>query len=377
MSKKKIVHRLNVSKPTIIKWLGKDEYLENRGWKKGKSRKYDDDTVSKQICELKELRIKEKKYFTGSQYIQMDYANTYPENDVPSIWFIDETIRKAGLQTRQPKLKKKKGGSKYLLYPAESIKSLSGIHQSADFIGKKYIVGSSKPVNIFSSNYYCPFKLYQIKPILAEKVTYAIECLKEQWQKYPIPNVFRKDNGLQFRGTSRGKRCIGTFLKFLLNLNVTPLFSAPSKPWTNPHVEGHNRVFNEKVWSRNHFTDREQIDTECSRFNQESLDFFKYRYGQMILNNDYQYLKNEQETNTDELITTKGKKIYFIRFVESIKSDKDAYVIILNERVSIPEQYNHQFVFVQWNLETEHLLIYSEYDGAQTLIKEMKFKINR
>lgn len=305
----------------------------------------------------------------------MDYAKQYPEDLMPTIWYIDKVIHDAGLQTKKPKTKKK-GGSQYLLYPIQCIKQLGIIQQSADFIGKKYIVGRTEPINIFSNTYYAPFKLYQIKRVLAEKATCAIEELKQQWQKYPIPNVFRIDNGLQFRGTASGKRAIGIFLKFLLNLNVIPLFGTPSKPWTNPHIEGHNKVFNEKVWKNNFFTNVEQIDKECERFNRESLEFFKFKYAQFLSNNNLNYLKSKQKIITDKLITVKGKKIYFIRFVESPDQNQTASIIILNEIICLPEKYNHQFVFVEWNIEKEQLLIYSEFEKQITLIHQIKFKIN-
>ncbi|MBU4142097.1 hypothetical protein KKE99_04475, partial [Patescibacteria group bacterium] len=229
---------------------------------------------------------------------------------------------------------------------------------------------------IFSSSYYSPFKLYQIKRILAEKSTYAIEELIKQWKIYPIPNIFREDNGLQFRGTARGKRYLGMFLRFLLNLNITPLFGSPSKPWTNPHIEGHNRVFNEKVWGNNLFTSLEQIDIECERFNQESLDLFKYKYSELVANGNFRYLEKNQKIITDRLQSKKNKKIYFIRFIESIEEKRKANIVILNETVYLPEKYNHQFAFVEWNIEKEQLLIYSEYKKNINLINQIKFRLN-
>lgn len=306
----------------------------------------------------------------------MDYAKQYSQHPLPAIWYIDKVVREAGLQTKKPKTKKKKGGSEYLLYPVQCIRQLGYVQQSADFIGKKYIAGRTEPINIFSSSYYAPFKLYKIKRVLAEKAPYAIEEIKQQWQKYPIPNVFRVDNGLQFRGTASGKRAVGMFLRFLLNLNVTPLFGSPSKPWTNPHIEGHNRVFNDKVWSNNFFTGLEQIDQECERFNQESLEFFHYRYSQLIFNGNFNYLGAMEETAINRLVTVKGRKIYFIRFVESLDKDQKANITILNEIVHLPEKYNHQFVFVEWNIEKEQLLIYSEYKREITLIHQIKFRLN-
>lgn len=306
----------------------------------------------------------------------MDYAKQYPQETIPTVWQIDQAVREAKLQTKKPRGKKKRGGSKYLLYPAECVRRLGYVQQSADFIGKKYIAGRSEPINIFSSSYYSPFKLYKIKRVLAEKTTYAIDELKEQWSHYPIPDVFRIDNGLQFRGAGSGKRAAGMFLRFLLNLGVAPLFGSPSKPWTNPHVEGHNRVFNEKVWGNNFFTNLEQIDRECERFNQESLELFKFRYSRLIFNGNFNYLERNQEIITDKLITTKGKRIYFIRFLESPNKDDKASTIILNERICLPEKYNHQFVFVEWDIEKELLLFYSEFEKQISLIHQVQFRLN-
>ncbi len=378
-SKSQISKELGIRKATIIKWLNQDKYKDKRGWKKNKPRKYTDEEMPARICEIREKRIADKNYFIGSDYLQMDYADNHPDNELPSVWFIQETIRKNNLQIRKPK-KRKKGGAEYLLFPVSSVRNLGHIHQSGDFIGKKYISGCSEPVNILSTSYYSPFKLYEIAPILAEKSVYAIEKLSLQWQVYPIPDVFRMDNGLQFRGTASGKRSLGKFLIFLLNLGVTPLFGAPSKPWNNPHVEGHNRVFNEKVWKRNHFTDLEQIDKECKNFNAEGRQLFQFKYSKLIANNFqlYNYLEKDQKLETDKLQSVANKRICFIRFAESLEKKKcDAFFTIMNERIAIPEKYTHQFVFAEWHLEKEELLIYSEHKRERIMIRKIKFELNR
>jgi len=305
----------------------------------------------------------------------MDYARCYPKEQLPTLWYIKQTIKKAKLQTRKPK-RRQTGGSEYLLYPIQSIRSLKGIHQSADFIGKKYITGRSEPINIFSSSYYFPFKLYQIQRITAEKAMYAIEQLQNLWSRFPKPHVLRLDNGVQFRGTASGKRALGTFLLYLLNLNVIPLFGSPSKPWTNPHIEGHNRVFNEKIWSKNFFTSLDQIDQETERFNKESIELFHFKYAHYVVDNITRLIDSNARVNTETLRTRRGKKLYFIRFVESFESSKDAQVTIMNETIFLPEKYNHQFVFGEWNLETEILSLYSEYKKTVTLIQQIPFKLN-
>jgi len=354
--------------------LQQQQYQDNRGWQKGHARVYTDSNIAERVCALKRTRIDANKYFLGSEYVQMDYGKQYPHEELPSIWFIDKTVRQAGLQTRKPK-QRKKGGSQYLLYPVQSIRNLGQVHQSADFIGKKYIAGHREPITIFSTSYYAPFKLYQIKPVEAEQAVFAIENLIRLWRKYPLPDVLRIDNGLQFRGTARGKRCLGTFLRFLLNLEIKPLFGSPSKPWTNPHIEGHNRVFNEKVWAKNFFTSTDHVAQECQRFNSESLEYFHFKYKQLVFNGNFSYIEADQSIETDKLVSKKGKKIYFIRFVETADK-KTAWIKILNDTVVVPNQYAHQFVFVEWDIEKEQLLIYSEYNKVSTLIYECKFTLN-
>ncbi len=163
-----------------------------------------------------------------------------------------------------------------------------------------------------------------------------------------------------------------------MNLGITPLFGSPSKPWTNPNIEGHNRVFNEKVWNTNHFVSLEQIDTECERFNKESEELFKFKYANLIVNNRnlFRYLEKNQKIETDKLQSTANKKIYFTRFAESLDESKKTQIIIMNETVFIPEKYTHQFVFAKWDLEKEQLSIYSEYQKVKTFIEKIKFKIN-
>ena len=82
---------------------------------------------------------------------------------------------------------------------------------------------------------------------MSESAICAIEQLSLLWQIIPIPDVIRVDNGMTFRGTGAGVAHVGMFLKFLLNLGITPLFSSPYQSYTNPHIEGHNRTFTEKL----------------------------------------------------------------------------------------------------------------------------------
>ena len=365
---------LGIRRPTIVSWLAEEIYADNRGWQEGKKRTHTD-TEEDRIVALKQKRIDHKNYFLGAPYIQMDYEKTFPSASVPTLWFVNEVMRRHALQTHAPK-KRSKGQSivSRLKYPIRSIVELGRIQQSSDFIGKKYIAGSREPVSIFSTSYYQWLELYQIRRVPAEKAEYAIESLAHIWTSFPLPQVMRMDNGSPFRGAVSRVAEVGRFLTFLLNLNIIPLFSAAYQSYTNPHVEGHNRTFTEKLWSKHHFTDIRQIDRECDRFNGESKEYFEHHFKERLSKQYIRHLTGSSIVDGDVLRSTKGKKICFIRFVDRWKESDDRIgIVVMNCFVQIPEPYLNQYVLASLNLETATLHILSEYDRISKEILQVKF----
>ena len=146
----------------MIEWFKTAVYANNRGWQKGNNRTHSKEETER-IITLKKARIEKKKYFLGSPHVRMDYAKQFQGEALPSLWFFDKTVRDAGLQTHEPKKKNKQQGIvERLRFPIKSIVTLGRIHQSSDFVGKKWITGRSEPISIFSTSYYQWFQLYQI-----------------------------------------------------------------------------------------------------------------------------------------------------------------------------------------------------------------------
>ena len=248
----------------------------------------------KRIVLLKHERIESKKYFHGASYVRMDYAKKFPKDPLPSLWFVNDVVRQNGLQTHEPKKRTKRQNIvSRLKFPIRSIVSLGRIQQASDFIGKKYIQGRTEPVSLFSTSYYQWLQLYQVWRVSSEKVENVTACLSELWKRFPIPNVMRMDNGMTFRGTGHSEAHIGRCVVFLLNRKVIPLFSSPYQSYTNPHIEGHNRTFTEKLWSTQHFTSDEQIEKECSRFNAESEEFCRWNFKDRLSSNSFHCLSEK------------------------------------------------------------------------------------
>lgn len=368
-----IERELDIRRATIREWLRKDQYVERRGWSGGKRTHTDEE--EQRIVSIKKLMIEKDCYFLGPKHIRMNYEKTYPSDDLPSLWFFQDVIRRNGIQSNEPKKRTKgKGIVERLFFPIQSIVKLGRIQQSVDFIGKKFILGRSDPISVFSTSYYQWFDLYQVWRTLAETSEYAIQCLLGLWMRSPIPHVLRMDNGMTFRGTGVVQGHIGKFVKFLLNLNIIPLFSSAYQSYTNPHIEGHNRTFTEKLWSKHHFVSPEAIDIECERFNLESREFYEWNFKERLGARNLRYLKNAFEPRLDSLRSVQGKKIYFIRFTERWnEQDRRCGIVVLNWFVPLPVAFVNQYVLAVLNLETATLHAYSEHDGISTEILRQPF----
>lgn len=305
----------------------------------------------------------------------MDYAKRYPKEPAPSLWFIGECVRRAGLQTHVPR-KRSTGHDtvRQRRFPIKTIVGLGRIHQACDFVGKKYIHGSSEPISIFSTSYYQWFEIYQIWRTLDETAEQAVARLCRFWIDHPIPHVLRIDNAMTFRGGGKHPAVVSRFLKFVLNCNVIPLFAAPYRSYTNPHIEGHNRTFTEKLWARHTFTALEEIDRECARFNAESEEFFRFKFAHRLTARGLRYRRAQATANTQTLATPRGKRICFIRFVEHWKERNDAIGIVVLERfIELPGGHLNHYVFASLDLEQAMLHVYSEHEGCLTEIRKSRF----
>lgn len=359
---------------TLIEWFKQPEYREGRGWIKGTLRRYDEG-VRERVIALKRQRIEQQKYFQGAPYVQMDYAKRYPREQVPSLWFINDAVRRAGLQTHAPKKRGSGHGTvQQRGFPIRTVVGLGRIQQACDFIGKKYIHGSPEAISIFSTGYSQWFEIYQIWRTCDETSDQAVDKLCAFWRDHPLPHVLRIDNAMTFRGGGRHPAVVGRFLKFVLNSNVIPLFAAPYRSYTNPHIEGHNRTFTEKLWARHAFTTHAQIDRECARFNAESEEFFRFKFVQRLAAKHLRYRNPHAKLNTQTLATTRGKRTGFRRFVESWKELNDAIGIVVLERfIELPGSHLNRYVFASLDLHYAMLHVYSEHNGQITEILKINF----
>jgi hypothetical protein len=254
-----------------------------------------------------------------------------------------------------------KGASRYLHYPARLIDRLGESILEMDFIGKKFIDGRTEPISFIAFSLTKPHRLKHFQRVESETASEAIEHCKGFFERFEKPEVIKIDNGFAFAGTSPAPRVLNTFTLFLLQNKITPVFTAPRKPWNQASIEGSNSIFSRKFWHRERYTNLEVIDAKLKAFNKS-----------------YQWYLGYTPPRKKRLRAKKFiPKVYFIRKVYENVTTKKAFIEILHEQISIPRSYIGMFVLAEWNLRYGRLIVRYQGDTKPIIVKEQRFLLNK
>ncbi|MBN1971092.1 MAG: hypothetical protein JW870_17125, partial [Candidatus Delongbacteria bacterium] len=376
---RKIAGYLVSSKNSVNKWIKlTDESIiqDLRGWEKGKLRQHNS-KEKERICSLRLELEKECSFFYGIKVVQNNYEKLYGFMLPKS--FIYNVLKENDLVKRRRKAEK--GKSKYMKYPVHTLSKLGKRVMSIDFIGPKYLAGSSERINFLSCKYIRPNKVGLVKRIEGQTTEDCISTLKEVWQTNPIPDVLKVDNDSAFGTNLTHKKCIGKFTLFLLNYGIIPLYVAPRSPWNNGDVEGFNSVFSKQFWNKLQFTDEQEIDVKLTSFNMEYE-----KYSLLTDNNPTNlteiYLPDIKGVNPENKDVSKFKahKIYFLRTVrrkgEKETEEEYGFIEVLKEEIKIRKDLINLFVVVCINLKNKEIQISSETESGDLIIeKTTKYEI--
>ncbi len=380
----KIADKLVSNWSSVKKWIEMDDVtVDNRGWEKGNLREYDQE-VRQRVIEIRKRLRKEQSYFFGPQVVRANYKKLYPEEKVPTIYFIAKTLREEGMTTGKDNTRKE-DGSEYMNYPQRTLDKLGTVVEGIDFIGPRYIEDQSEGVHFLARKYIRPYQYGLMTRIEGQTTDEALEVLIEDWKDHPLPEVLRLDNNPSFGLYSRHDKHIGRFLKAILNLGITPIYSARSQPWNNGNTEGYNSVFARKFWEKLNFSDEEEIDTEIKEFN---LEYEKYND---LVGNNIDPEEIEDETLPEDFTLTENLQnelkddlddptIYWLRIVrngtEKAKKKDKGSIDILGEEIELEKPYVNQFTLNKLQLKNDELSIMIEKeDGKLETIKQLKLEV--
>ena len=362
--KSMIAKKKKVSRNFVIKWTkspNQNFEKDNRGWKKGKRRKWPK-SIEKKIKTIYQfLKNDPYQFYSGATAIEQEWRKRYPEIQPPPLRTIGRIMADLKLSSKRRK-NKHKGAARYLCYPEYTIYTLLGGRVlESDFIGKKYIRGRTEPLNFIAFSFKKEPKLRYFKRISGQTADEFIKHSKLFFRKFEKPDFIKIDNSLATIGSASGKRNVSKTMKFLLENQVIPIFAVPKKPFSQASIEGNNSVFSRNFWNRIDFKSVKEVDEKLEWFNKSSEQYLNYQ-------------KPKEKPKKKNFIP----KVYFIR---QVKEDKEkigkAFINILNEKVFLPKSYINYFVLAEWNLKEEQLHIYFEKEQNPKMIKKLSFKINQ
>lgn len=348
-----------------MKWTkspNQDFTMDKRGWPKCKRRTWNKAT-EKRVEEIhQKLTDNRYRFFAGASVITKEWKKKYLNISPPPLRTIGRILSDLGLSEKRKK-GRNKGASRYLCYPEHTIYTrLKGRVLEADFIGKKYITGRTKPLNFIAYSFKKEPKLRYFKRVSGQTADNFIKQTKHFFRKFEKPDFLKVDNCLATIGSASGKRNLSLTMKFLLKNQVIPIFSVPRKPFSQASIEGNNSVFSRKFWNRIQFKNIKEVDTKLEWFNKDSESYTGYER------------PKKKSVKKKKFVP----QIYFIRQVQEDKNKKrmNGYIEILNELIHLPKDYINYFVLAKWSLRKGRLYVYFEKKQKSKLIKELSFRIN-
>ena len=357
-----IMEKEGVSKPFITRWTqspDQDFSDDNRGWPKGKLRLYSEETIDRIHKIYTQLKEDPHNYYEGATAVLQGWRRGYPEAPAPSLRTVGRIMKELGLT--QVRRGRSKGAAAYLCYPEYTIYTgLGGRVLEADFVGRKHIHGRTAPINFIGFSFKKEPRLRYYKRIESQTSKSFIKQTESLFNKFEKPNYIKIDNALAMIGSASGKRNISSSMLFLLNHHVVPIFAVPRKPFSQASIEGNNSVFSRFFWNKHEFSSVEEIDQKLGWFNESSLRYTNYKVPEKTINMSKSDFHPE---------------VMFIRQVG--EKNGSGYIDVLNEQLSISQEYINYFVLARWSLREQKLRVFFERNNESILIDEFQFLINQ
>jgi hypothetical protein len=359
---RQIARKTGMSRGFVGKWVKssvQDFTQDDRGWMKGRRRKWDK-LIEQRIRWIHERLVADPgRFFTGATVVAQEWRQEYPNDPVLPLRTIGQILKDLGLTDNRGK-GRNKGAARYLCYPEHTIyHQLGGRVLEVDFIGPKYLRGRSEPLSFIGFSFKQEPRLRYYKRVCGETADEFITYCGQFFKDFERPDYVKVDNTGATIGSASGKRNISRAMRFLLERGVVPIFSVPRKPFSQASIEGNNSVFSRKFWNRIEFANVEEVDEKLEWFNTDSLRYLEYTRPLHVRRRNRVFVP----------------RVYFIRQVRDSKKTK-GFIDVLHEEVLLPVSYINYFTLAEWNLQTESLAIYFEKDLQAQLIKKIPFAIN-
>lgn len=95
---------------------------------------------------------------------------------------------------------------------------------------------------------------------------FVVQSLVSHWREVGLPRYAKFDNDTIFQGAHQWPDAFGRVTRLCLSLGVTPVFAPPLSRGFQADIEAFNRRWQDAVWCRFEFENRQQLALQSSRF---------------------------------------------------------------------------------------------------------------
>jgi transposase len=353
LTKEEIADLMEVSTNFVVKWTESPEQdfqKDDRGWQKGRRRKWDKETV-RRVGQIREdLREDPDEKYWGATAIEAEYRRRFPDQKVPPVRTIGQILSDMGVTENQEN-SSSRGALRYLHYPQRTFRQILWNRLGeADFLGDKFITGRTEPLHFIGYSLKSEPRLRHYERVAGETTDEFIRTTQQFFSRFEKPEALKMDNAAATIGSSYYRRTISQVMEFLLGREVYPVFSVPRTPATQASIEGSNSVFVRKFWNQEQFQSIAHVDERLRVFNESTRKYLGYEVSQ----------------NGSQKSGPFIPKAYFLRQVTEQKHGNGGSIDVLHEQVELPPEYIKYFVLAEWNLEEEKLLVrFEEREESQ------------
>jgi putative transposase len=302
--------------------------------------------------------------FVGAATIQTE-LNALGYTPLPTLRTIERILQRANLTSPPLRLARRLPRG---TYPGPPAHDSNEIHQ-VDLVGPRYLQGDKTKFyfavckDAFDQSVYVEF-------LDGTTLEHLLPFLVHAWQHLGLPEQVQFDNGREFYGGGRWSRSLNRLIRFVLRLDIQPIFIPEASPERNGSVENFNGWFQTPLLRR-HFASAAALRRELRRLLVASNEQHVHQHLGFKTSAQYRRSKRLRKLpanftmNFDKIPVAQGK-ILFLRWVPP-----HGRVDILGESVKIGRRYRFRYVKVILNTSSQRVRVY--LNGR--FIKQLRFPL--
>lgn len=345
-----ILKRFKCSRSWLYKWIGRFKSNPGGQWyleqsKRPKTVRNSTSEQEKQAIIGTRLSLEAKPYSQRGA-ISIQYELKAQQQDVPPVWKINKILKKANLNTREARNKKRTNE-----YPVVGI-----VVDQMDFVGPRFIKNDGRfySLNIIDTTTH----FVHINPLRSREAQHVLESVVRFWQIRGIPDFLQMDNELSFRGSNRHPHSFSKLIRLALTLRITVIFIPIKEPWRNGIIEKFNDSFNKRFIRGkmyDNFCHVQDCATEFENFHNQHHRYKTHKNKtpaeQIVLEYDRDKLPMDFVIPESTLPLKQGR-IILVRFIRS-----NLLLDVFGEKFLMPKHLQYCYVTAIIDVEKELMVV--------------------